>query len=167
MSPDPRGEDLMISIARRRARRTGTPWAQGLNLVPLVDILTSIVFFSLLTYSGSAGVLASLDLVPGAAAIASGQTRAAPPAPVDVTLWVDAAGLRLDVPGDGERRWAGLDADALRQLRSALTVRRAGATVRVTVLPADELSYETLVAVLSAVRAAGQPDVALGIRPRG
>ena len=51
---------------RRAERGTGMGGHEGghLNLVPLVDILTSIVFFSLLTYTGTAmAALTSFDLV--------------------------------------------------------------------------------------------------------
>src|SRR5579871_5605862 len=47
----------------RRQERKAAVGHGGLNLVPLVDILTSIVFFSLLTYAGSAlAALTSFDL---------------------------------------------------------------------------------------------------------
>src|SRR5689334_6234995 len=47
----------------RRKEREAATHGGGINLVPLVDILTSIVFFSLLTYSGSAlAALTSFDL---------------------------------------------------------------------------------------------------------
>ena len=38
---------------QRRAERAPVTHGGGINLVPLVDILTSIVFFSLLTYQGA------------------------------------------------------------------------------------------------------------------
>jgi len=37
----------------RRAERASATWSGNINLVPLVDTLTSIVFFSLLTYQGA------------------------------------------------------------------------------------------------------------------
>ena len=37
----------------RRAERHAAAGHGSINLVPLIDILTSIVFFSLLTYSGA------------------------------------------------------------------------------------------------------------------
>src|ERR1035438_4148720 len=47
----------------RRQERKSAVGHGGLNLVPLVDILTSIVFFSLLTYAGTAlAALTSFDL---------------------------------------------------------------------------------------------------------
>ena len=39
---------------QRRAERAPVTAHGSINLVPLVDILTSIVFFSLLTYQGAA-----------------------------------------------------------------------------------------------------------------
>src|SRR5215210_957227 len=48
---------------QRRAERAPLTAHGSINLVPLVDILTSIVFFSLLTYTGEAmAALTSFDL---------------------------------------------------------------------------------------------------------
>src|SRR5919108_6412061 len=48
----------------RRAEREPMTAHGNLNLIPLVDILTSIVFFSLLTYTGAAlAALTAFDLV--------------------------------------------------------------------------------------------------------
>src|ERR671921_1025966 len=57
----------MASLAhrskQRRAERAPLTAHGSINLVPLVDILTSIVFFSLLTYSGEAmAALTAYDL---------------------------------------------------------------------------------------------------------
>ena len=57
----------MASLAhrskQRRAERAPLTAHGSINLVPLVDILTSIVFFSLLTYAGTAlAALTSFDL---------------------------------------------------------------------------------------------------------
>lgn len=47
----------------RRAERASATWSGNINLVPLVDTLTSIVFFSLLTYQGATLMsLTSFDL---------------------------------------------------------------------------------------------------------
>ena len=48
---------------QRRAERAPVTHGGGINLVPLVDILTSIVFFSLLTYQGATmAALTAFDL---------------------------------------------------------------------------------------------------------
>src|SRR5918911_2535829 len=48
---------------QRRAERAPITAHGNINLVPLVDILTSIVFFSLLTYTGAAlAALTAFDL---------------------------------------------------------------------------------------------------------
>ena len=49
---------------QRRAERAPLTAGGNLNLVPLIDVLTSIVFFSLLTYTGAAmAMLTSYDLL--------------------------------------------------------------------------------------------------------
>src|SRR5688500_17063616 len=49
---------------QRRAERDPMTRGGNINLIPLVDILTSIVFFSLLTYTGAAlAALTAFDLV--------------------------------------------------------------------------------------------------------
>src|SRR5687768_823634 len=48
---------------QRRAERAPLTAGGNLNLVPLIDVLTSIVFFSLLTYTGAAmAMLTAYDL---------------------------------------------------------------------------------------------------------
>jgi hypothetical protein len=54
---------VYLRSKQRRAERASLTDAGHLNLVPLVDILTSVVFFSLLTYQGAAlAALTSYDL---------------------------------------------------------------------------------------------------------
>ena len=52
---------IYLRSKQRRIERASLTDAGNLNLVPLVDILTSVVFFSLLTYQGAA--LAALTVV--------------------------------------------------------------------------------------------------------
>src|SRR5687768_1565117 len=55
---------LFHKSKQRRAERAPMTRGGNINLIPLVDILTSIVFFSLLTYTGAAmAALTAFDLV--------------------------------------------------------------------------------------------------------
>ncbi len=99
----------------RRAERAPVTAHGNINLVPLVDILTSIVFFSLLTYQGAAmAALTSFDL-------------ALPP--VVVNTPEQASRVKSEQPGTGiARSVAGAD-DADRAAVSA-EPRRARDPVR-------------------------------------
>ncbi len=163
---------MSLFLSRLRRRGVAQRPTEGLNLVPLVDILTSIVFFSLLTYGGGAVLLTSLDLAASAMDAPSDGPNATVGTPVRLTVWVDSSGLRVeDIAAAGATRSrliAGLGDDALAELRRhVLAATPAEAPTTVVVIPADDLSYQRLVEVLSAIRAAGEPQVALGGRPRG
>jgi biopolymer transport protein ExbD len=155
----------------RRARRQASIGTESLNLVPLVDVLTSIVFFGLLTYTGvkALATLTAFDLVTPAA-IESGARGATPPSARPLlTLHVDRGGVSVVRVGeDTERRFEGLSDEALRRLNAAVVEYGRGmpADASVSIIPADDLSYTDLVRVLDEVRSAGQPRIALGIRPR-
>ena len=94
-----------MTAATRRARacRAHAVAHEGLNLVPLIDILTSIVFFSLVTIGGAraAAALTSIDVgLPPTAAMpgAAGGATAAP----SLTVRVGAYYLRVSRPGAAE-----------------------------------------------------------------
>src|SRR5512132_2732471 len=71
---------------QRRAERAPLTAHGSINLVPLVDILTSIVFFSLLTYSGEAmAALTAYDLSLPPTVVTAEQARASAEMP-KVTL---------------------------------------------------------------------------------
>src|ERR687892_260271 len=81
---------MPLARSRLHARRRELARAHGpLNLVPLVDILTAIVFFSLLSAVSFRAALASFDLVaPPAATDVVGATNTTTLAP-DVVVRVD------------------------------------------------------------------------------
>src|SRR5215467_5763887 len=78
--------------ARKQEREPLTAHGR-INLVPLVDILTSIVFFSLLTYTGAVMTnLTAFDLaLPPVVVTAPGTTSGAQP---DTTTLILAVGIR-------------------------------------------------------------------------
>jgi biopolymer transport protein ExbD len=164
----------MSSPFRRRARRTHRPAGHGpvnLNLVPLVDVLTSIVFFGLLTYTGvrALATLTAYDLaVAPAAETPVGTSGAAVSAPW-LTLRVDRDGVSLSGRGESiERRFNGFTPETLQRVNRAVAEYGQGLprTGGVSVIPADDLPYDDLIRVLEEVRAAGQARIALGARPR-
>lgn len=166
----------MAALVRRRSiRRTrlsGGKDPHSLNLVPLVDVLTSIVFFGLLTYAGARGVatLTAFDLLVPPAAGAQEATRAATPAPPPaLTLRVDRAGISLTRLGeDTSRRFDGFSQATLRELNRVMAehARELSTGASVSVIADDELAYSDLIKVLDEVRAAGLTRIALGLRPR-
>ena len=153
-------------IARRRPTGSGTG---GLNLVPLIDVLTSIVFFGLLTYAGSrSATLTAFDLAVAPAVGSAVGSSAMEPSPVDITLRVDQRGVSMSRAGEsGERRFEGFSDETLASLNRA--VAELGGRVtgsNVSVIPSDDLRYDDLIRVLDQVRMAGQSRIALGVRPR-
>ena len=157
-------------LARRTRRQAGVGHA-NLNLVPLVDVLTSIVFFGLLTYSGvrALATLTAYDLVvPPAArgAVGTGATVSSLPA---MTVRVDRTGVSISRTGEGvEQRFVGFSEETMRRINRAVAEYGRGlpANASVSVIPADDLRYDDLIRVLDEVRAAGNPRIALGTRPR-
>ena len=161
---------LSRRLTRRIQRHTGRD-ATNLNLVPLVDVLTSIVFFGLLTYSGTRALatLTAFDLAQPPAARTEGTSAAERAAPVSLTLRVDRTGVSISRAGEGgERRFTGFAPETLRGLNRTIAEYGRGAPegAVVSVIPADDLSYDDLIRVLDEVRGAGTTRIALGLRPR-
>jgi biopolymer transport protein ExbD len=158
---------------RRAARRAAT--GEHINLVPLVDILTSIVFFSLLTYAGSAlAALTSFDLT-------------LPPAVVDqprdiaklrekdvlnlllaVRVYEDHLEIEHSADGGFHRKIEGITGVSLDTLEAQMTaIRQQYPQNRdVLVVPADGISYEAIVAVLERLKRSRYSAIALGTRAR-
>ena len=164
----------MSSPFRRRARRTHRQPGNSsvnLNLVPLVDVLTSIVFFGLLTYTGvrALATLTAYDLAVAPAARAPIGTSGASSTAPWLTLRVDRDGVSLSRGGETvERRFEGFTPETLRRINRAVTEYGRGlpSDAGVSVIPADDLLYDDLIRVLDEVRAAGRSRIALGARPR-
>src|SRR5690349_2770932 len=100
----------MASLAhrskQRRAERAPLTAHGSINLVPLVDILTSIVFFSLLTYSGEAmAALTAYDLSLPPTVVTSEQAAASAQMPrVTLLLAVRLENnqIKVEHSGNGE-----------------------------------------------------------------
>lgn len=160
---------------QRRAERAPLTSGGNLNLVPLIDVLTSIVFFSLLTYTGAVmAMLTSYDLslpptvITADDARASGQDRGLAlllaVKVLDGNLRVEHSernGFRQDIRGTDTR--------ALDQLQAVMTQikREFPANSDVLVVPSDEVSYDTVIQILERLRMAEYTGISLGARARG
>ena len=152
---------------QRRLERASFADQSPINLVPLVDILTSIVFFSLLTYRGELlAELTAYDLALPPAAVRAARPPAGAPAPLSLTVRIDAAGLLVEhaAAGGYRRALSGLGAPALDTLAAlAAELRRAHPAEReVRVAPAGDVAYDDVVRVLERLRLAGFSALALG-----
>ena len=158
-------------IAVRRARWATQPGHETLNLVPLVDILTSIVFFSLLTYGGARALaaLTAFDVTPLPAVVADGVERAGVETTTPaILLRVDRTGVSVARWGDTGRRFEGLSDATLRDVaRTVAAYSPASApSVSISVIPSDDLAYADLIRVLDEVRNVSRGQIALGVQPR-
>lgn len=160
----------------RRAERAVILRHGNINLVPLVDILTSIVFFALLTYTGEQLMrLTQYDLqLPPQVITAdqANQTRGANEV-LNLLLAVrvesdkfivehsEENGFRQEIPGTSEQSLAQLQ-QVMQQIRMKYPQNRD-----VLVVPADEVAYDNLVHVLERLRLANFTGISLGSRARG
>ncbi len=161
---------------QRRAERAPITAHGSINLVPLVDVLTSIVFFSLLTYQGNAvASLTSFDLTLPPVIISTPEQAQSVRQEQDVlnlllAVRVDNGGMVVEHSGGGgfHQRIDGLDAAALDRLQALMTQIRAQYPQNsdVLVIPADDVSYDTIVGVLERLRIAHFSGIALGTRSR-
>jgi len=161
--------------ARQREREPLTAHGR-INLVPLVDILTSIVFFSLLTYTGAVMTnLTAFDLaLPPVVVTAPTQT---PSGDIDTTTLILAVGikqggLRVEHSNGGAAPFAqniaGLDSASLDTLESTLkSIKQqfpdADAAM---VVPDDDVAYDDIVHVLERVKLANFPKISLSSAAR-
>lgn len=160
---------------QRRAERAPFTGLGNINLVPLVDILTAIVFFSLLTYQGSPlAALTSFDLSLPPVVITS-PTPPANLADKDVvalllTVKVDNDSLVVQHSEGGGFKQVirGLEQPSLDTLQGLLTAIRGQYPQNrdVLVVPSDNVSYDNVVHVLERLKLARLPNIALGSRAR-
>jgi biopolymer transport protein ExbD len=142
-----------------------------INLVPLVDILTSIVFFSLLTYTGAVMTnLTAFDLaLPPVVVTAPGTTSGAQKDTTTLILAVGISqnGLRVEHSNGGAAPFAqniaGLDSASLDTLEATLkSIKQqfpdADAAM---VVPNDDVAYDDIVHVLEKVKLANFPKISL------
>jgi biopolymer transport protein ExbD len=159
------------SKLRRRERASMTAHG-GLNLVPLVDILTSIVFFSVATYSGAAlAALTSFDLaLPPTVVTQAEAAQRSPERLLNLLLAVRVTpeGLRVEHSEGLNRQFRGLDDAAFDQLEALMRQVRADFPQNndVLVVPADDVNYDTVVKVLERLRIVGYSGISLGSRAR-
>jgi biopolymer transport protein ExbD len=163
------------STNRRKAAAPLT--AHGnINLVPLVDILTSIVFFSLITLQNAdVAALTSFDLsLPPVVVTTPEQlSKLKADQALDLLLTVRVDNTRMLVEhseeGGFKRQINGLDSASLVSLQALMTEIRQKYPQNsdVTVIPDDDVSYDNLVHVLERLKLARFTGISLGTRSRG
>jgi biopolymer transport protein ExbD len=163
---------------RRSERGTGMRSSEGghLNLVPLVDILTSIVFFSLLTYTGTAlAALTSFDLVLPPIVVTSPDQVKQLKSEKDVLnllLAVRVSNDHIEVEHSAEggfhTRIDSLNGKALDSLQAVMTEIRSRypSNKDVVVIPSDEVAYDDIVRVLERLKKSRFSGIALGTKSR-
>lgn len=158
---------------QRRAERAPTTAHGSINLIPLVDILTSIVFFSLLTYTGAAlATLTAFDLVlPPVVITTPEQLRTLTEKDVlnllvGVRVFNDrvqvehSEGLNQPVAGTDDAALDRFEA-LMKQIRETYPQNRD-----VTIVPNDDVNYERVIQVLERLRLAGFTGLSLSNRAR-
>ena len=159
---------------RRAERATSSLGHGGINLVPLIDVLTSIVFFSLVSYQGLLAQLTSFDLALPPMVVTAEEP---PPATADkaelnlllaVRIQADRLLIEHSAEGGYHREILGLGPTSLDTLQSVMEDihQKYPQNNDVLVIPADEVSYDDVVHVLERLKMAQYPNVALGTRSR-
>jgi biopolymer transport protein ExbD len=159
----------------RRAEREAASGHGNINLVPLVDILTSIVFFSLLTYTGATmAALTAYDLalpptvVTAEQARANAQDRNLLNLLLAVRVERNALQVEHSEQGGFRQRITGLDESSLGQLEQLLSQIRQQypQNADILVVPSDDVSYDDVIKVLERARRAQFANISLGSRAR-
>ena len=161
--------------ARQQEREPLTAHGR-INLVPLVDILTSIVLFSLLTYTGAVMTnLTAFDLaLPPVVVTAQTNTSGAQPDTTTLILAVGIkqSGLRVEHSNGGGPPFAqdipGLTAASLDTLQATLQAikQQFPDNDAVMVVPDDDVAYDDIVHVLERVKLANYPKISLSSAAR-
>jgi biopolymer transport protein ExbD len=165
---------VYLRSKQRRAERASLTFAGNLNLVPLVDILTSVVFFSLLTYQGAAlAALTSYELTLPPVVITAEQASASTSQNalnLLLAVRVDRDKLLVEHTGEGgfRKEIAGVQGASLDTLQSVMSqIRRLyPQNADVLVVPADDVAYDDLIHVLERLRIASFSGISLGNRTR-
>ncbi len=160
---------------QRRAERAPLTAGGNLNLVPLIDVLTSIVFFSLLTYTGAAmAMLTSYELMLPPTVITADDARNsgdAQKATLLLAVKILDGNLRVEHSEENGFRQdiRGTDENSMNQLQAVMTQIRTKypQNADVLVVPSDEVNYDTVVKVLERLRMAQYTGISLGARARG
>ena len=146
----------------------------GINLVPLIDVLTSIVFFSLASYQGLLAELTSFDLALPPMIVTAEQSQAPAPENKELNLLLavrvqtDRMLIEHSAEGGFRREILGLGPQSLDTLQALMTSihEQYPQNNDVLVIPADAVSYDDVVHVLERLKIARFPNVALGTRAR-
>lgn len=145
----------------------------SLNLIPLVDILTSIVFFSLLTYTGAAmAMLTAFDLILPPVVITSPEEsrNLSEKDVINLLVGVRIYNDRVQVEhSEGlNQPIAGTDAPALDRFEALMkqVITDYPQNRDVTVVPNDDVNYERVVQVLERLKLAGFTGISLSNRAR-
>ncbi len=159
---------------QQRAERAPFTGHGTLNLVPLVDILTSVVFFSMLTYQGdTVASLTAFDLTLPPVVVSAEQAANIPAErQLNLLLTVRVDNQRMLVQhsdrGGMSQQITGLGRESLDTLH-ALMVRirqEYPENSEVLVIPDDDVNYDNLINVLERLKMARYTGIALGNRRR-
>ena len=165
-------------MKQRRAERAPLTSSGHINLVPLVDILTSIVFFSLLTYTGALMTnLTAFDLALPPVVVTADQAKnnAAQHDTLTLLLAVKISANKLEVQHSGgaggapfDQNIAGVTGASLDTLQSVLTqIKQEFPDANdIFVVPDDDVAYDDIVHVLERARMANFRNISLGSRAR-
>lgn len=171
----------MASLFHRSKQRRAE-WAPvtahgNINLVPLVDILTSIVFFSLLTLSEAKMLpLTAFDLTLPPVVVTTPEQMSRIKSEKDVlnlllAVRVESDKMTVEHSEQGGFRQVipGMDAKALDQLQALMTQIRQQypQNTDVTVIPSDDVNYATIIHVLERLKLARFTGISLSTRARG
>jgi biopolymer transport protein ExbD len=159
---------------QRRAERAPLTDAGHLNLVPLIDVLTSIVFFALLTYTGAVmAMLTAYDLtLPPTVITADQATNAGEDQRLRLLLavrvWDDSMRVEHSEQNGFRQKIAGTDERALDQLQALMIQIRQQYPQNsdVLVVPSDEVLYDDVIKVLERLKMAEYRGISLGARAR-
>ena len=164
---------------QRRTERTAAHGHGNINLIPLVDILTSIVFFSLLTYTGATMAnLTSFDLALPPVVVTGEQASSAAPLP-DNTLRLLLA-VRIKEEGGGilrvehseengfKQEIQGIRGASLDQFESLMSQikQKYPQNQDVSVIPDDGIQYDDVIHVLERLKKLQFTGIALASRAR-
>ena len=166
---------------QQRAERAPFTGHGSINLVPLVDILTSIVFFSLLTYSGATmAALFAYDLTLPPVVITAEQAakQRTEQQLLNMVLGVRVDNDKITVESSGNdpqgktvgthQEFAGLTTASLDQLEQYMNSFHAQYPNNndLTVIPSDDVNYDNVIHVLERLRNAKYSGIALGTKTR-